>query len=154
MRLTKQTSYALRILMHCAMKGDEYAKIAEIAKAYAITEYNVFKIVPLLVQAGFLETARGRNGGIKLALPAPSIRIGDVVRATEETYIQADCFGSGVEECAIQQASPLNRMLDKALDAFVAILDEHTLDDIMPHRQRMSQKTDQVPAEVLAVLQG
>ncbi|WP_350333707.1 Rrf2 family transcriptional regulator [Coralliovum pocilloporae] len=148
MRLTKQTSYALRILMHCAMKGDEYAKIAEIAKTYAITEYNVFKIVPLLVQAGFLDTARGRNGGIKLAMPAPSIRIGDVVRATEETYIQADCFGSGVEECAIQQASPLNRMLDRALDAFVTVLDEHTLEDIMPHRARAGQ----APAEVVAAL--
>ena len=93
MRLTKQTSYALRILLHCALRPDEQVKAADIARAYNITEFNVLKIIPLLVHGGFVKTMRGRRGGLRLARPAAEIRIGDVVRLTEETHIQADCFG-------------------------------------------------------------
>jgi Rrf2 family protein len=134
MRLTKQTSYALRILLHCALRPDAQLKAADIAKAYNITEFNVLKIIPLLVHGGFVKTTRGRRGGLKLARPASEIRIGDVVRLTEETHIQADCFGQLHEECLIQPAAPINRILDSALGAFVEVLDQHTLQDLVSAR--------------------
>ena len=64
MRLTKQTGYALRILLHCALTPDRSVTAAEVARAQRITEHNVFKIVPMLVEGGFLGTTRGRGGGI------------------------------------------------------------------------------------------
>lgn len=134
MRLTKQTSYALRILLHCALRPDTQLKAADIAKAYNITEFNVLKIIPLLVHGGFVKTMRGRRGGLKLARPASEIRIGDVVRLTEETHIQADCFGQLHDECLIQPAAPINRILDSALGAFVEVLDQHTLQDLVAAR--------------------
>ena len=70
MRLTKQTSYALRILLHCALRPEAQLKAADIAKAYNITEFNVLKIIPLLVHGGFVKTTRGRRGGLRLARPA------------------------------------------------------------------------------------
>jgi Rrf2 family protein len=134
MRLTKQTSYALRILLHCALRPDAQLKAGDIAKAYNITEFNVLKIIPMLVHGGFVRTMRGRRGGLKLARPPAEIRIGDVVRLTEETHIQADCFGQLQEECLIQHAAPINRILDSAWDAFVEVLDQHTLQDLVSAR--------------------
>lgn len=133
MRLTKQTGYALRILLHCAMAAPRSVTVAEIARAHNITEHNVFKIVPLLVHGGLVESARGRHGGLRLARPAPDIRIADIVRVTEETHIEADCFG-GVGECAIRPAAPINRILDDALAAFIEVLDRHTLADLIAAR--------------------
>ena len=145
MRLTKQTSYALRILLHCALHPDEQLKAADIAKAYNITEFNVLKIVPLLVQGGFVKTTRGRRGGLRLAQPPGDIRLGDVVRLTEETHILADCYGQLPEPCLIQPAAPINRILDTALSAFIEVLDQHTLQDLVDARP-------QTPAERHAAL--
>jgi Rrf2 family protein len=129
MRLTKQTS--------CALHSDEQMKAADIAKANNITEFNVLKIIPLLVQGGFIKTMRGRHGGLRLARPAADIRIGDVVRLTEQTNIQADCFGQFHDECLIKTASPINRILDNALGAFIEVLDQHTLQDLVTKRPRV-----------------
>jgi Rrf2 family protein len=139
MRLTKQTGYALRILIHCALNPDEQIRAAEIARAYSITEFNVLKIIPLLVQGGFVKTTRGRRGGLRLARPASEIRIGDVLRLTEETHIQADCFGQADKAdgaCLILRAAPINRIFGSALQAFIEVLDQHTVQDLVSARPR------------------
>lgn len=133
MRLTKQTGYALRILLHCALAGSRSVTGAEIARAHNITEHNVFKIVPLLVHGGFIETTRGRGGGIRLARTPDTIRLGDVLRVTEETHIEADCFGGGAD-CKIRPVAPINRIFDEALGAFISVLDAHTLEDLVSAR--------------------
>jgi Rrf2 family protein len=149
MRLTKQTSYALRILIHCALSGDKLVKAAEIAKAYNITEFNVLKIIPLLVQGGFVRSVRGRRGGLQLARPPSQIRIGDIVRLTEETYIQADCFGQLHEDCAIKPAAPVNRIFESALRAFIEVLDRHTLQDLVSARPTVRGSSN--PAAIAAL---
>ena len=141
MRLTKQTGYALRILLHCALSPDRSVTVAEVARTQRITEHNVFKIVPMLVEGGFVETARGRGGGIKLARRPEDIRIGDVVRVTEETHIEADCFGGGAD-CVIRPVAPINRILDDALGAFIEVLDQHTLADLVTARPRKAGAPD------------
>ena len=133
MRLTKQTGYALRILLHCALVDGRSVTAAEIARAHNITEHNVLKIVPMLSHGGFIETMRGRRGGLRLARPPAEIRIGDVVRVTEETHIEADCFGGGAE-CRIRPVAPINRIFDEALSAFINVLDNHTLEDLVSAR--------------------
>ena len=143
MRLTKQTSYALRILLHCALRPDEQVKAGDIARAYQITEFNVLKIIPLLVQGGFVKTMRGRRGGLRLAKPATEIRIGDVVRLTEETHIRADCFGQLDDQCLILPASPINRILGSALGAFIEVLDQHTLQDLVKARPRATSGAEE-----------
>jgi Rrf2 family protein len=142
MRLTKQTSYAIRILTHCARKKDASVRTSEIAQTYGITEYNVAKIVPILVRAGFLRTTRGRLGGLRLARPAEEIRIGDVVRATEATYVEAECGGGDYRDCAIKPAALINRLLGEALQAFITVLDQHTLDELVPSGPRAAHDLD------------
>ena len=133
MRLTKQTAYAIRILTHCALSGGRQVTAREIAKANHITEFNVSKIVPMLVGAGFVTSVRGRSGGLKLAKPSAQIVLGDVVRATESTRVEADCVGPDVV-CAIRPLAPINRILDEAWGAFIAVLDDYTLADITDQR--------------------
>jgi Rrf2 family nitric oxide-sensitive transcriptional repressor len=118
MRLNKSTGHAVRILIDCAKAGDQLIKVADIARRLDITPQNAFKIVHLLSRAGFLASVRGRRGGVQLARPAAKIRIGDIVRAIEFTGVEGrDAGGQG----------SLTRIVDDALEAFISVLDQHTL---------------------------
>jgi Rrf2 family nitric oxide-sensitive transcriptional repressor len=126
MRLTKSTSHAIRILIDCA-RAQELIKVAELSDRLEITQQNVFKIVNFLARAGLIEAVRGRNGGVRLARPAEQIRIGDVVRATEVTHVaieEDEALG------ARERGHGVNRVLDDALEAFIDVLDRHTIADM------------------------
>lgn len=122
MRLNKSTSHAVRILIDCAKAEGRLIKVAEIAKRLDITQQNAFKIVHLLSKAGFLASVRGRNGGVRLSRGAAEIRIGDVVRSIES-------LGQEDKEETAGQGS-LHRIVDDALEAFISVLDQHTLEDM------------------------
>jgi Rrf2 family transcriptional regulator, nitric oxide-sensitive transcriptional repressor len=128
MRLTKSTSHAIRILIDCARAGDQLIKVAELSERLEITQQNVFKIVNLLARAGLIEAMRGRNGGVRLARPAAQIRIGDVVRATEVTRVAIEEDGVAT---ARGRGHGVNRVLDDALEAFIDVLDRHTIADMV-----------------------
>lgn len=121
MRLNKSTSHAVRILVDCAQASDQLVKVADIAHRLDITQQNAFKIVHLLSKAGFLASVRGRHGGVRLARPAAKISIGDVVRSMELTGFDGRMPGKG---------AGLNQIVDDALDAFISVLDQHTLADM------------------------
>ena len=129
MRLTRQTSHAIRILIRCARAPDELVKVAEIAEGLDLTQQNVFKIVHLLTRAGFLKAVRGRYGGVRLARAPAEIRIGDVVRATEVTHVVIE-GEEAPKNSGAQGAQPITQVLDNALEAFISVLDQHTLEDM------------------------
>lgn len=129
MRLTRTTSHAIRILVDCAEAGGELVKTGEIARRLDITPLNVFKIVHLLSRAGFVEAVRGRNGGVRLSSAADSIRIGDVVRMMEATEVEVE---SGTKRGAEPK---INTIFDEALEAFIGVLDQHTLADMAKRRR-------------------
>ena len=151
MRLTKQTNHAIRILIHCAGEMGQLVKVAEIAQQLDITPQNVFKIVHLLARAGFLKAMRGRRGGVQLARPPAEIRIGAVVPATETTRLMMD--DETAAATAEDGAPPISQVLDSALEAFISVLDQHTLADmakgvpgIAPANGRTVRKTAQPAA--------
>jgi Rrf2 family nitric oxide-sensitive transcriptional repressor len=128
MRLTKSTGHAiLRILIDCARADGRLVKVAELSQRLQITQQNVFKIVNLLSRAGLIEAMRGRNGGVRLARSAPEIRIGDVVRATEVTRVEIEDGAAGRRQ---RRGRGVNQILDEALEAFIEVLDQHTLADM------------------------
>ena len=127
MRLTKSTSHAIRILIDCARASGGLTKVATLSERLQITQQNVFKIVNLLAKAGLIEAMRGRHGGVRLARPAHSIRIGDVVRATEVTHVEIE---EGAPAAKRGQGHGVNRILDDALEAFIDVLDQHTIADM------------------------
>jgi Rrf2 family iron-responsive transcriptional regulator len=131
MRLTRQTNYAIRILMYCAANNDRLSRIPEIAHAYTVSELFLFKILQPLVENGLVETVRGRNGGVRLGRPADKINLFDVVRVTEENFAMAECFENDAAECPLVDSCALNAALREALGAFFAVLERHTIADLV-----------------------
>src|SRR3569623_3620095 len=95
MRLTRQSSYAIRTLVYCAVNAPDLSRVADIAKAHSISELFLFKLIKPLVAAGLLKPVRGRNGGIRLGRPASEITLLDPNRLTEENFALAECFEGG-----------------------------------------------------------
>jgi Rrf2 family nitric oxide-sensitive transcriptional repressor len=137
MHLTRYSDYSLRVLIFIAAKRDELATIPEIADAYGISRAHLMKVVQLLGQLGYVETLRGRNGGLKLGMTPEKIKVGQVLRQTEESFQLVDCFsadGTPARGCAITPACKLRGMLAEALQAFLGVLDRYTLADIIEGR--------------------
>lgn len=133
MRLTMMTDYAMRMLMYLAHNPDRLCTIAEIAEAYRISEGHLMKIAHLLGQAGFIETMRGRHGGIRVAAPLSQIGLGAVVRTIEPDFTLVECFGHR-NTCALTGSCRLPGILRGALERFLAHVDRYTLADLVSHQ--------------------
>ncbi|WP_455477363.1 iron-responsive transcriptional regulator RirA [Bartonella sp. B41] len=142
MRLTRQTNYALRMLMYCADNHGSLSRVPEIAKVHSVSELFLFKILQLLVEAGFIQTVRGRNGGIKLAKPATEISVADVVKVTEDSFSMAECFDTEEPNCPLVDFCNLNTALRKALDAFFSVLSVTSIADLQQPSFRNQFKID------------
>lgn len=125
MRISKTTHNALQILIATARSGNALIKGAAVAQELDLTEQNTSKIVHLLSRGGFIKAVRGPQGGMKLAQNPEDIRIGDVVLAMERMTIE-DERASG--------ATTFNDLFDVALEAFVSVLNQHTLADVVRNK--------------------
>jgi Rrf2 family transcriptional regulator, nitric oxide-sensitive transcriptional repressor len=137
MHLTRYSDYSLRVLIFLGSKGEALATIPEIAGAYGISRGHLMKVVHLLGQLGYVETLRGRGGGLRLGMAPENIRIGQVLRQTEESFELVDCFAEGSSSahgCKISPACKLRGVLSEALRAFMHVLDQYTLADIIAGR--------------------
>jgi Rrf2 family iron-responsive transcriptional regulator len=134
MRLTRQTNYAVRMLMYCAANDGKLSRIPEIARAYGVSELFLFKILQPLVEHGLVETVRGRNGGVRLGRAAQDISLFDVVRVTEENFAMAECFENDATECPLVDSCALNSALREALNAFFAVLMKYSIADLVKAR--------------------
>ena len=130
MQLSLHTDYALRVLMALAAT-ERQLSVDEIARRYAISRNHLAKIAQRLQAQGYVETFRGRGGGMRLALPADEIVVGDVVRRFENLESFVGCFAGG-SGCAVNGLCALKPALAGALDAFLAHLDGVRLSDLVP----------------------
>lgn len=131
MRLTVLTDYALRLLIYVAQKPERLCTIGEIAKAHGVSESHLMKVTQLLGQHGWLQTVRGKGGGMRLAKPPSEINLGAVVRSMESDFLLVECFATG-SACVLTNRCRLTGVLDGALKTFFAHLDGFTLEDILP----------------------
>ncbi|TMU84988.1 Rrf2 family transcriptional regulator [Bacillus sp. BHET2] len=132
MRLTLYTDYSLRVLIYLASKPkDELSNIKEIADAYSISKNHLMKVTYELGKMGMIDTIRGRNGGIKLALSPEEINIGKLVRATEEDFHLVECFDAENNSCIITPVCGLKHVLGQALNAYLSVLQEYSLADLV-----------------------
>lgn len=129
MRLTRYTDYALRVLLLLGHEPGRLRSISEISHAYDVSQNHLMKVVNDLVNAGYLHSVRGRNGGVRLARPPDQINIGAVVRHAEDDF---DLVGCG--SCIIAPACGLTCVLAEAVQAFMAVLDGYTLADILARK--------------------
>lgn len=148
MHLSSYTDYALRLLMYVAVRSDGLPTISEVAQAYGISKNHLMKVTHQLGIGGYLETVRGRNGGLRLGRPADQIRIGDVIRYTEQDMAIVECMGAldgDAAGCRLSPGCTLRSALDEALQAFLAVLDDYTLADIVRQRRSLAALLDLPP---------
>lgn len=131
MRLTTMTDYAMRLLMYVAHHPGRLCTIAEIAEAYHVSEAHLMKITHQLGVAGYLETMRGKGGGMRLAAPPAQINLGAVVRSVEPDFALVECFASS-NDCVLTGYCRLAGIFAGALDGFLEHLDRYTLADLVP----------------------
>jgi len=136
-RLTLHTDYALRVLIHVAIEDGKLVTINDVADTFDISKQHLMKIVNNLSQKGYLDTVRGRNGGIRLARQPRDINIGQVVRDTEESLHVVGCLGQP-GYCRIERGCVLRGALHDATQAFLAVLDGYTLADLVRPRRILS----------------
>lgn len=139
MRLTRQSNYAIRTLVYCAVNEPGLSRVAEIARAYGISELFLFKLIKPLVEAGLLQTVRGRHGGIRLGKPADQITLLETVRLTEESFALAECFEEG-SDCPLIGECDLNGALREALGAFFEVLDRHTIANLAARKRSIRER--------------
>jgi Rrf2 family nitric oxide-sensitive transcriptional repressor len=130
MRLTVYSDYSLRLLMYAALRPGELVTVQQVADAYGISRNHLMKVAFELGRHGFLETVRGRKGGLRLARAPAQIRLGDVVRRTEDDFNLVECFSHETDRCAVSGVCRLRGALSRALKAYLATLDEYTLADL------------------------
>ena len=133
-RLTRYTDYSLRVLIHLALHEERLCSIGEIARAYDVSHNHLMKVVNALAHDGFIETVRGRAGGMRLARPADEITVGEVVRPTEEGFQLADCSG-----CALSPACGLTGVLAQGMQAMMAVFDTYRISDLLSDREAMKR---------------
>ena len=155
MRLTRQSSYAIRTLMYCAVNEPSLSRVADIARAHGMSELFLFKLIKPLVEAGLLETVRGRHGGIRLGRPAAEITLLDTISLTEENFALAECFEGGDVSCPLVDGCDLNAALREALGAFFEVLERYTIADLVGKRrslrERLGLKLEELDPNLAAV---
>lgn len=141
----------MRVLMYLGAKPARRATIQEIATAYGISENHLMKVVHGLGRHGFVETLRGRGGGLRLARPAEDIKVGDVIRAVEDDFALVECFRNE-ESCRINDICRLRNVLNLALEAYFRVLDEWTLAELVatPKNLFVELATDHLPRQTPA----
>jgi Rrf2 family nitric oxide-sensitive transcriptional repressor len=141
MQLTHFSDYALRILVylgtHAPSQGNRLVALADIGRAYGISYNHLGKVAQQLSALGYVDSVRGRTGGLRLARPAEEIKLGEVVRAMEPHFNLVECFAPATNTCPIAPACGLARVLAEARDQFFAVLDRHTLAEVLTRKPEL-----------------
>jgi Rrf2 family transcriptional regulator, nitric oxide-sensitive transcriptional repressor len=130
MRLTVFTDYALRVLLVLATRTDDLMTISDISSAFGISEAHLMKVTHVLGKTGWVETVRGRNGGMRLGTDPRQLPLGQVVKGLEADFALVECLGEA-NQCALTGGCGLERAMLLARDAFFAELDRYTLADLV-----------------------
>ena len=131
MQLTHFTDYSLRTLIYLGAHPDRLCTIAEIAEVYGVSVNHLMKVVSRLATRGYVETVRGKGGGLRLARSARLINLGEVVRDMEERFDIVECFDAARQDCPLLPACALKSILNDARRNFLATIDRHTLQEVI-----------------------
>lgn len=108
MRLTLHTDYALRVMIHVGMRDGDLVTITEIAERHGISKNHLTKVVHRLGRVGFLETVRGKHGGVRLLKRPDQVRLGEFIRATEEDFTLVRCMRCGRGDGCLRRAEEVS----------------------------------------------
>lgn len=130
MHLTNFTDYSMRALLFLAAHSEQNSSITEIAEFYGLSRHHLVKVIHRLGQLGYVETTRGKGGGIRLAQGAGKLRLGDLVEQLEPNMTMVECFDPETNTCRVTQSCRFKGALARATRSYIATLNEHTLDSV------------------------
>jgi Rrf2 family nitric oxide-sensitive transcriptional repressor len=139
MQLTLHTDYALRVLVYLTQKNETLATISEIADFYQISRNHLVKVVHHLANEGFIQTTRGKHGGMRLARAPELISVGEVVRRMEPNFDIVECFNTTNQTCTVTSICVLKGVLHQASQEFLGVLDRYTLADAIVQNEVTAQ---------------
>lgn len=143
MQLSLHTDYALRVLMTLAAT-DRHLSVDDIAQRFRISRNHLAKVVQRLQAEGLIETFRGRGGGMRLARPADTITVGEVVRRFENLDAFVSCFAAGAG-CAINGMCGLKPLLSEAIEDFLTRLDQRRISELIPDTEGFRDRLEREP---------
>jgi Rrf2 family nitric oxide-sensitive transcriptional repressor len=149
MKLTQYSDLGLRMMMYLAHRYGEPVTIQEVSDRFGVSKNHMVKISHQLTNSGLIESTRGRNGGVRLAGPPHSINVEQVLRATEDNFDLVECFNASQNHCVLSDACRLSGALDRALEAFFAVLRQSTLGDLIKNSKAIEKTLLPLPREVL-----
>ena len=124
--------YALRVMVHFALKGSEdYIPLKEIAEAEGISQKYLESIMTTLSKAGFVDAVHGKGGGYRLSRKPNEYTVGSILKLTEGSLAAVSCTAQGPAACSRSsccQAKPMWDKLDAMIDSFFEGI---TLADLM-----------------------
>ena len=138
MQLTRYSDYCLRVLIYLAVTEDELVTIEEISQSYDISRNHLMKVVNHLARLNYIQSVRGKGGGIRLSLAPVNINVGRLIRDTEADLAVVECFGAK-NQCCITPACKLKNILGEALEAFLSVLDQYTLKDVIDNESSLKK---------------
>ncbi len=134
MRLTRYTDYAIRVMLFLGAREGELCSIREIATSFSISQNHLMKVVQDLSAAGFIDSVRGRGGGIRMLQPPATINLGRLLRHTEGLTDLLEC-----SECIVRQACGMPSILSEATAAFVSVFDRYTVADLVHRKDNLRE---------------
>ncbi len=138
MRLTTFSDYSLRVMMYLGLRHGQLTTIADIAQAYDISENHLTKVVHHLAVRGYVETVRGKGGGLRMTREPSTVNLGELVRHTEGDSGLLPCLDNE-GTCCIQGCCRLMGILREAHAALFAVLDKYTMADLLHSEQMLAQ---------------
>ncbi|MDX1518996.1 MAG: Rrf2 family transcriptional regulator [Gammaproteobacteria bacterium] len=136
MHLTRHTDYSLRVLIYLALRPDKLSNVASIAGSFNVSRNHLVKVVHNLSRLGYIKSIRGHGGGIQLCADPDRVTVGEIVRQTEQSLEVINCQQP---ECPILPACKLKGALGQATNAFLDVLDDYTLADLVRQKNRLGK---------------
>ncbi len=142
MRLTQYSNFTLRTLQLIALRAPEIVTVDDVARAHGISKAHLVKVAGELARRGYIETIRGRRGGMRLARPAEEVTVGEIIRWTEAPLELVECFNPETNTCPLLGLCHLSRGLHRAMRAFLSVLDDLTIADIALNKGALLERLD------------
>ncbi|MCB0272072.1 MAG: Rrf2 family transcriptional regulator [Bdellovibrionales bacterium] len=133
MKITKFTDYALRTLMFLASNQNttKLHTSKQIAAFHHISYHHMGKIVHKLSTLGYIESIKGKNGGILLKKHPADIDLKTLFLVLENDLNIVECFDAKTNTCKIYKNCGLKKILNESLGAFINTLGKYTLKDTL-----------------------
>ena len=136
MKISTKGRYAVRVMLDLAIHNTgEYIKVKKIAERQGISEKYLEQIIAVLNKAGYVKSARGAQGGYRIAESPHSYTVGMILRLTEGSLCPVSCLEDEINECERCDTCETLEVW-KALNAAInQVVDNITIGDLMKRRQ-------------------